>query len=144
MVPHENNFRFQCYFYRFKISERSFFSFALSFAEGSKKFSITISVPLIIEYESVLMRGQLPTSISEKDIGDVIDFLCHIGSKQDIFFLWRPCLPDPSDDLVLEVAVAGDCDAIITYNKKHFKRARKFGLNVYDPKEFLVEIGVLK
>jgi putative PIN family toxin of toxin-antitoxin system len=119
-------------------------SFCLLSLLTGKKFSITIAVPLIIEYESVLTRGQLPASISEKDIGDVIDFLCHIGSKQDIFFLWRPCLPDPSDDLVLEVAVAGDCDAIVTYNKKHFKHAGKFGLNVYDPKEFLIEIGVLK
>lgn len=119
-------------------------SFLLLSLLPSKKFSIAISVPLIIEYESVLMRGQLPASISEKDIGDVVDFLCHIGSKQDIFFLWRPCLPDPSDDLVLEVAVAGDCDAIVTYNKKHFKHAKRFGLIVYDPKEFLFEIGELK
>lgn len=119
-------------------------SFLLLSLLPSKKFSITISVPLIIEYESVLMRGKLPASISDKDIGDVIDFLCHIGSKQDIFFLWRPCLPDPSDDLVLEVAVAGDCNAIVTYNKKHFKHAKRFGLNVYDPKEFLFEIGELK
>ncbi len=119
-------------------------SFLLLSLLPSKKFSIAISVPLIIEYESVLMRGKLPALISEKDIGDVIDFLCHIGSKQDIFFLWRPCLPEPTDDLVLEVAVAGDCDAIVTYNKKHFKKTERFGLNVYDPKEFLVEIGVLK
>ena len=119
-------------------------SFCLLSLLPSRKFSITISVPLIIEYESVLMRGQLPASISKKDIGDVIDFLCYIGSKQDIFFLWRPCLPDPSDDLVLEVAVAGDCDAIITYSKKHFKQAGKFELNVYDPKEFLIEIGLIK
>jgi putative PIN family toxin of toxin-antitoxin system len=119
-------------------------SFLLLSLLPSKKFSIAISVPLIIEYESVLTRGQLPASISEQDIGDVIDFLCHIGSKQDIFFLWRPCLPDPLDDLILEVAVAGDCDAIVTYNKKHFRDAKSFGLNVYDPKEFLIEIGVLK
>lgn len=119
-------------------------SFLLLSLLPSKKFSIAISVPLIIEYESVLTRGQLPASITAKDIDDVIDFLCHIGSKQEIFFLWRPCLPDPSDDLVLEVAVAGDCDAIVTYNKKHFKHAKRFGLNVYDPKEFLFEIGELK
>ena len=109
----------------------------------SKRFSIAISVPLIIEYEDVLMRGKLPTSISEKDISDFIDFFCYIGDQQNIFFLWRPYLPDPSDDLVLEVAVAGGCDAIITYNKRHFKNVKKFGLRVLDPREFLAEIGVI-
>jgi len=109
----------------------------------SGRFSITISVPLIIEYEDVLRRGKLPASISEKDISDFLDFLCYVGYRQDIFFLWRPFLPDSSDDLVLEVAVAGGCDAIITYNKRHFKNVEKFGLRILDPKEFLSEIGVI-
>ena len=110
----------------------------------SKLFSIAISVPLIIEYEDVLSRGKLPTPLTEKDITDFIDFLCYAGEKQEIFFLWRPFLPDTSDDLVLEVAVAGGCDAIITYNKRHFKNVEKFGLRILDPKEFLAEIGVIK
>lgn len=109
----------------------------------SGRFSIAISVPLIIEYEDVLRRGKLPSSISEKDISDFLDFLCYVGYRQDIFFLWRPFLPDSSDDLVLEVAVAGACDAIITYNKRHFKNVEKFGLRILDPKEFLSEIGVI-
>ena len=109
----------------------------------SEVFSIAISVPLIIEYEDVLKRGKLPAYITEKDIGDFIDFFCHIGDQQDIFFLWRPFLSDPSDDLVLEIAVAGGCDAIITYNKRHFKNVEKFGLRIIDPKEFLTEIGVI-
>ena len=109
----------------------------------SGRFSITISVPLIIEYEDVLRRGKLPASISEKDISDFLDFLCYVGYRQDIFYLWRPFLPDSSDDLVLEVAVAGGCDAIITYNKRHFKNVEKFGLRILEPKEFLSEIGVI-
>ena len=107
----------------------------------SERFSIAISVPLIIEYEGVLKRGKLSSYITEKDIGDFIDFFCYVGKRQDIFFLWRPFLPDPSDDLVLEVAVAGGCDAIITYNKRHFKNVYKFGLKILDPREFLTEIG---
>ena len=107
----------------------------------SERFSIAISVPLIIEYEDVLKRGKLSSYITEKDIGDFIDFICYVGERQDIFFLWRPFLPDPSDDLVLEVAVAGGCDAIITYNKRHFKNVHKFGLKIRDPREFLTEIG---
>ena len=110
----------------------------------SKLFSIAISVPLIIEYEDVLRRGKLPAFITEKDITDFIDFLCYIGEHQEIFFLWRPFLSDSSDDLVLEVAVASGFDAIITYNKRHFKNVEKFGLSILDPKEFLAEIGVIK
>ncbi len=107
------------------------------------RFSIAISVPLIIEYEDVLKRGKLPAYITNNDIIDFIDFFCHIGDQQDIFFLWRPLLPDPSDDLILEVPVAGSCGAIITYNKRHFKNVEKFGLRILDPKEFLTEIGVI-
>ena len=66
-----------------------------------------------------------------------------MGNTQNIFFLWRPFLPDPSDDLVLEVAVAGGCDAIITYNKRHFKNVEKFGIRILDPRELLAEIGVI-
>ena len=109
----------------------------------TRRFSMAISVPLVIEYEDVLRRGRLSDSITEKDISNFIDFFCYIGDQQEIFFLWRPFLPDPSDDLVLEVAVAGGCDAIITYNKRHFKNVEKFGLRILDPKEFLTEIGVL-
>ena len=109
----------------------------------SDRFTIAISVPLIFEYEDVLRRGKLPPEISEQDISDFIDFLCYVGYRQDIFFLWRPFLPDPSDDLVLEVAVAAGCEAIITYNKRHFRNIEKFGLRALDPKEFLAEIGVI-
>ena len=69
---------------------------------------------------------------------------CKIGLHQEIFFLWRPFLPDPTDDHVLEVAVAAGCDAIVTYNKRDFKGIEKFGLRILDPRELLSEIGVLK
>lgn len=106
-------------------------------------FTLSISVPLVVEYEDVLKRGMLPPSISEEDIGDFIDFLCQVAEPQNIFFLWRPFLSDPSDDLVLEVAVAGGCDVIVTYNKRHFKNVDKFGIRVLDPREFLAEIGAI-
>jgi len=109
----------------------------------SDKFSIAISVPLLFEYEGVLERGNLQSEITKADISDFIDFLCYVGYRQNIFFLWRPFLSDPSDDLVLEVAVAAGCDAIITYNKRHFRNIEQFGLRAIDSKEFLTEIGVI-
>jgi len=118
-------------------------SFKLVSFLPSDKFSIAISVPLVFEYEDTLKRLE-SSAITEQDIGNLVDFLCEIGHHQVIFFLWRPFLPDPSDDYVLEVAVAGGCDAIVTYNKRDFKGIEQFGLRVLDPRELLSEIGVIK
>jgi putative PIN family toxin of toxin-antitoxin system len=118
-------------------------SFKLVSVLPSDEFSIAISVPLVLEYEDALERLESP-AITEQDIGNFVGFLCKIGHHQEIFFLWRPFLPDPSDDHVLEVAVAAGCDAIVTYNKRDFKGIERFGLRVLDPREFLSEIGVIK
>ncbi len=118
-------------------------SFKLVSLLPSDKFSIAISVPLVFEYEDAIKRLE-STDITKQDIGAFFDFLCKIGLHQEIFFLWRPFLPDPTDDHVLEVAVAAGCDAIVTYNKRDFKGIEKFGLRILDPRELLSEIGVLK
>ena len=97
---------------------------------------------MVFEYEDALKRLE-SDAITEQDIGDFVDFLCEIGHHQEIFFLWRPFLPDPYDDHVLEVAVAAGCDAIITYNKRDFRGVERFGLRVLDPRELLSEIGVI-
>ncbi len=118
-------------------------SFKLVSLLPSDKFSIAISVPLVFEYEDAIKRLE-STDITKQDIGAFVDFLCKIGLHQEIFFLWRPFLSDPTDDHVLEVAVAAGCDAIVTYNKRDFKGIEKFGLRILDPRELLSEIGVLK
>jgi putative PIN family toxin of toxin-antitoxin system len=118
-------------------------SFKLVSVLSSDKFSIAISVPLVFEYEDALKRLE-SAAITEQDIGDFIDFLCEIGHHQEIFFLWRPFLPDPSDDHVLEVAVAAGCDTIVTYNKRDFRGIEHFGMRILDPRELLSEIGVIK
>lgn len=102
-----------------------------------------ISVPLIVEYEAVLKRGNLAKELTYEDIENFIDYLCGISEWQDIYFLWRPFLPDALDDHILEVAVASGADAIITYNKRDFRGIEKFGLTLLDPRELLTEIGEL-
>ena len=118
-------------------------SFKLVSFLPNEKFSLFISVPLVLEYEDALMRLE-SSAITEQDIRDFVDFLCEIGHHQEIFFLWRPFLPDPSDDHVLEVAVAAGCEAIVTYNKRDFKGIERFGLRILDPRELLSEIGVIR
>ncbi len=102
-----------------------------------------ISVPLVVEYEAVLKRVELATELTHEDIEDFIDYLCGISEFQDIYFLWRPFLPDPFDDHILEVGVASRSDAIITYNKRDFRGIEKFGLELFDPKELLIKMGEL-
>ena len=103
-----------------------------------------ISVPLFIEYESVTKREGMLEGLSAEDIEAILDYLLSKSSIRKIFYLWRPFLKDPKDDLVLEVAVESQSKYIITFNKKDFKGIDTFGIKVLTPKEFLIEIGVLK
>jgi putative PIN family toxin of toxin-antitoxin system len=103
-----------------------------------------VSVPLFLEYESVAKReGMVPEEIPKDDIDAILDYLLSKSSIRKVFYLWRPILKDPKDDLVLEVAVESQCEYIITFNKKDFIGAEKFGIKVVTPKEFLVERGIL-
>lgn len=104
---------------------------------GRGEFSHFVSVPLALEYEATLRR-MLPTDrFSAEDIGAMIDYLCQTGERQEIFFLWRPLLTDPGDDMILELAVAGMCSHIVTFNLTHFSGAASFGITVIRPADFL-------
>jgi putative PIN family toxin of toxin-antitoxin system len=108
---------------------------------GSGRFEICISVPLVLEYEEAVMRHLDERSPARKVWSDILDYICLVGRRQEVFFLWRPLLRDPKDDMVLEVAVAAGCGRIVSFNKRDFAGADSFGLKVLDPKEFLTEIG---
>lgn len=59
------------------------------------------------------------------------------------FFLWRPFLKDPKDDMVLELAVEAQCEYIVTFNQKDFVGSDQFGIAVVTPQEFLRKTGVI-
>ena len=101
------------------------------------KFILNISVPLILEYESIVVRELNHIKINKKDLDIFLDFVCTIGKKYDIYYLWRPFLKDPKDDFILELAYTSDSDFIITFNKKDFIGAQEFGLKILSPQEFL-------
>jgi len=119
-------------------------AFAMLSLVGTGKFDVNLSVPLVLEYEQVAKRSRWQNKPSWAYVSDMLDYLCAVGRKHRIHFLWRPRERDPKDDMVLEVAVAGQCDCIVTYNKRDFAEAKSFGLELHTPKEFLVRIGELK
>lgn len=104
---------------------------------GKGFFEPVLSVPLVIEYEAVLKRESVHLGLSHQDINDVVDYLCSVGEHRKIWFLWRPLLPDPKDDMLLELAVEAGCDAIVSFNGKHFGYARRFNVAIVTPREFL-------
>ena len=111
----------------------------------SELFDFAVSVPLVVEYEDVLKRSNKLEGISPEDINDFIDFLVSIAERKKVHYLWRPFLKDPCDDMLVELAVASNADAIVTYNKKDFHNVEKiFAVKVIDAKELLKLIGVIK
>lgn len=119
-------------------------SFKILTLIGQNKFDINLSVPLMLEYEDVAKRLIGETALNEADINDILDYICSVSNRREIFYLWRPFLKDPKDDMVLELAVTSNCDMIITYNKKDFKGVEEyFGIRLLTPKELLLEIGEL-
>ena len=107
----------------------------------SGKFSLCISVPLVLEYEAATKRQLQTTGLSSTDIDAIIDYICLVAEHYKVYYLWRPLLKDPKDDMVLELAVASNAKAIITYNKADFKGSEHFGIKAITPKELLQQIG---
>jgi putative PIN family toxin of toxin-antitoxin system len=118
-------------------------SYKLLMLIGQVNFKINLSVPLLLEYEDVAKRllDQIP--LTAADIDDILDYLCQMAQRRKVYYLWRPFLKDPKDDMVLELAVAAGCQAIITYNQRDFVGVEQFGLEILTPKSFLEKIGVL-
>lgn len=116
-------------------------SFRLLGLVGTGRFQIELSVPLALEYEAVGRRTLPATTLTGDAFDDILDFVFRSARCREVFFSWRPCLADPGDDMVLELAVAAGGATIVTYNKADFRGAEAFGVRVCNPQEFLVEIG---
>lgn len=99
-----------------------------------------ISVPLILEYEAVGKREARRVKIPESIVEAIISAFCFMGRETDIHFRLRPFLQDPGDEFLLELAVAGRADAIVTHNVRHFAGVARFGIHVLTPREFLRKI----
>lgn len=108
---------------------------------GRGRFDVHITVPLVLEYESVAVRYLDDLPINRSDVEDVLNYVCRVGVAHEIYYTWRPFLSDPNDDMVLEAAVASGSTVIVTFNKSDFRGSERFGLRLLTPAEILDEIG---
>jgi len=105
---------------------------------------MTLVTPaLFLEYEAVLKRPEQRIAHG-LDIGAIDRFLAGLASASEaveVHFQWRPQLADANDEMVLEAAVNGRADSIVTHNVKDFAiAARRFGVRVLRPGELLQEM----
>jgi putative PIN family toxin of toxin-antitoxin system len=118
-------------------------SFKVLSLVDSGKFTLCLSVPMVLEYEAASKKQTKATGLTAADVDAIIDYLCLVGEHYKVYYLWRPFLRDPKDDMVLELAVTSNAEAIVTYNRADFKGANQFGVKVITPKALLKQIGVL-
>jgi predicted nucleic acid-binding protein len=103
-----------------------------------------LTVALALEYEATctLAEHRLASGLSAPETGQYVDGLIAMAAPVRAFFRWRPQLRDPGDELVLEAAVNGQADAIVTFNESHLREAHKsFGIDVIRPAEALRRIS---
>lgn len=115
----------------------------LLLAALDRRFVMLVSVPLMLEYEAVLTREHLAAAgITAGDVNTVLDALAALIEPVRLSFLWRPRLKDAADEMVLETAVNGTADRLVTFNLKHLgEAALEFGVRAMRPGEALREMA---
>ena len=118
------------------------YSFRLLEQMFNKQVDYLMSLKLLCEYREVLLRHEnmkkIPLSLSE--IESVLALIVQNGVYQDVYYRWRPNLQDEDDNFIMELAIAGHAESIVTFNKKDFLMAElKFNFSLLSPREFLKE-----
>jgi len=102
-----------------------------------------LSVALVLEYETTCMLAEhrLAAGASERDVLNLIDSLIEIAEPIEVHYQWRPQLNDAGDEMVLEAAVNGQADAIVTFNRKDYGVGpARFGIGLLSPADALKRI----
>jgi putative PIN family toxin of toxin-antitoxin system len=101
---------------------------------------LLISVALALEYESIcqLPEHRLASNASQQDIQNLLDALMGKAIPVNVHYQWRPQLRDAADEMVLEAAVNGGANAIISFNHRDYGAApQRFAVQLLTPKNFL-------
>ncbi len=118
-------------------------SAAILRAVREDRVTLLLSAPLAMEYEAVCRRPEhrLEAGLSVRQVEVFLDAVIAMAEPVLTHFLWRPQLRDPNDEMVLEAAVNGGADALVTFNVRDYGRAAtQFGVEVLLPREAIARI----
>jgi putative PIN family toxin of toxin-antitoxin system len=107
------------------------------------RVTLLVSVPLAMEYEAICSEAEhrLAAGLSEREVGIFLDAIVAMAEPVKTHSLWRPQLRDPGDEMVLEAAVNGQADLLVTFNVRDFGPVpSRFGIEVMIPRDALERI----
>jgi putative PIN family toxin of toxin-antitoxin system len=110
---------------------------------ADRRMVLLASPPLFLEYEDVLKRPehQLVHGLTPDEIDEFLAELAALIEPVEVHFQWRPQSRDPNDEMVLETAINGQADVLVTYNLADFAVAwERFGIPVLSPPELLRKV----
>ena len=101
------------------------------------------NVALALEYEATcnLAEHRLASGLDSREVANFVNTVIAMAEPIESHFMWRPQLRDASDEFVLEAAVNGRADAIVTFNRRDFGSIpTTFGIELLIPAEALKRI----
>ncbi len=110
---------------------------------ATRRVVALVTPPLFLEYEDVLKRPehQLVHGLAPEAIDEFLAELAALIEPVEVHFQWRPQSRDPNDEMVLEAAINGQADALVTYNIADFAKAgERFRVSVLRPGDLLKKV----
>jgi putative PIN family toxin of toxin-antitoxin system len=110
---------------------------------AERRLVVLATPPLFLEYEDVLKRPehQLVHGLTPAAVDAFLSEMAALIRPVEVHFQWRPQSPDPNDEMVIEAAINGRADALVTFNAADFaKAAQRFGVLVLRPAELLRKV----
>jgi putative PIN family toxin of toxin-antitoxin system len=118
-------------------------SAALLLAGRRRRLVFLATVALFIEYEAICERAEHRTAagLNRSEVRLFLDALANMVDEVEAHFLWRGRLRDANDDMVLDAAINGQADAIVTFNRRDYGDVpEEFGIAVLAPRDVLKRI----
>lgn len=91
---------------------------------SQEKFIHLTSVPVHYVYEDIILRELKKINLAGDTVHKILNSLYLKSKSVQLNQLWLPVMKNPRDDLILETAVLGNCDFIITYHPKEYSLAK--------------------
>ena len=105
--------------------------------------TLLLSVPLALEYEAICCQAEhrLAAGLTDRQVEAFLDAVIAMATPVEPHFLWRPQLRDANDEMVLETAINGRADALVTFNMRDFGTApSRFGVEALLPREVIARL----